>query len=51
MPGAAGINRIISGELAQTKTKGQAFMRQYEKAFSPEGIVKKSPLVKVSKKK
>lgn len=48
MPSVAGINRIISGEVSQSKTTGKAFLREYYKAFSPEAIAKKKP---TSKKK
>lgn len=36
----SGIKRIISGKLAQSKTKGKAFSDEQAKALSPEEILK-----------
>lgn len=41
MPG--GITRQIIGELAQSKTKGEAFEKEMAKKLSPESIAKEEP--------
>jgi hypothetical protein len=41
MPGA--ITRQINGKLAQSKTKGKAFLAEMAKALSPEAIVRETP--------
>ena len=39
----SGIQKIINGELAQSKTKGKAFESEQAKKLSPAAIVKKNP--------
>lgn len=36
----AGNNRIASGKVSQTKSKGAAFLKEYQEAFSPEKLAK-----------
>lgn len=47
----AGIRTIISGELAQSKTKGKAFVEELNRKLSPEAICKKKCETEVKKKK
>ena len=39
----AGVNRVLSGELAQTKLRGKAFVKELGKVFSPGNIAKTQP--------
>lgn len=48
MPGA--ITRQIVGELAQSKTKGEAFEAEMARALSPESIAKEEPKTQELKK-
>lgn len=46
----SGINRIINGKVAQSKSKGKKFVEELNKAFAPEAIAKEKG-EKVNKKK
>lgn len=47
----AGITKIIVGELAQSKTKGKAFVEELNRKLSPEAIANKKCETEVKKKK
>ena len=36
----SGNNRIVSGKLSQSKTKGKAFLKEYHAAYEPEKFAK-----------
>lgn len=39
----AGITKIINGEVAQSKSKGKAFVKALNSAMAPSAIAKKTP--------